>query len=116
MSPREWEDWRQNKRPPVPPGTREDPALVAVSADGILAAAADLADDAQRTCYTPWERAHALAEAALWRGIAERHADHEQQCGDWQAREECSYCGGLWPCPDLRAAAAAVRAYTGGVP
>jgi hypothetical protein len=58
--------------------------------------------------------AHALAEVALWRGIAERHADHEQ-CVDWlgRPREECTYCVELWPCADLTAAADAVRAYLG---
>lgn len=51
-----------------------------------------------------------LAQAALWRSIAERHdvCPCNDACGncrdhDWE-----------FPCPDLRAVVAAARAYAGG--
>lgn len=54
--------------------------------------------------------AHALAEVALWRGIAGRHEPYQDWCGRCQDR------GGVvaWPCPDLLAVVAAARAYLGG--
>lgn len=53
--------------------------------------------------------AHALAEVKLWRGIVERHG---------LGRTWCLWCGEgdsiEVPCPDLRAAVAAARAYLDG--
>jgi hypothetical protein len=46
--------------------------------------------------------AHALAEVALWRGIAERHYQEAHQTPPW-----CAWCTSSWPCPDLLAAVAA---------
>jgi hypothetical protein len=51
--------------------------------------------------------AHALAEVALWRGIAERHQRVPFgfcEVGDHRTD---------WPCPDLLAVVAAARAYLG---
>lgn len=51
-----------------------------------------------------------LAQAALWRSIAERHAS--------RSGKFCQWCAGgtafaVWPCPDLLAVVAACRAYAG---
>ncbi len=58
--------------------------------------------------------AHARAEVALWRSIAERHQP-------WQSGrpEDAGWCRQHYalteyPCPDLLAAVAAARAYLGG--
>lgn len=62
--------------------------------------------------------AHALAEVALWRGVAERHV---AQAGGLD-RKICQSCRRTdtqsrfvtWPCADLLAVVAACRAYAGG--
>ncbi len=51
--------------------------------------------------------AHARAEVALWRGIAER-SWHDEESG------ECDRCRMHWPCSDLLAVVAAARAYQEG--
>jgi hypothetical protein len=57
--------------------------------------------------------AHALAEVALWRGVAQRHDPvpglEPLECGVCGER----YTGQLWPCPDLLAVVAAAKAYAG---
>ena len=50
-----------------------------------------------------------LQQAALWRGIAERHAHAP---GD----HICLGCSEDFPCPDLLAAVAAAKAYAEGTP
>ncbi len=52
--------------------------------------------------------AHALAEVALWRGIAERHAAEFDDGGP------CRQCEHVWPCADLLAVVTACQAYMGG--
>lgn len=55
--------------------------------------------------------AHTLAEAALWRSIARRHTGYADEL---RPTPTCTTCGFTTPCPDLRAAVAAARAYLGG--
>jgi hypothetical protein len=57
---------------------------------------------------------HALAEVALWRGIAQRHRSGRQTYGSTVVTICMACAGERFPCPDLLAAVAAARAYLTG--
>lgn len=57
--------------------------------------------------------AHALAEAALWRGVARRHKRNVLRGPDGVVVDACRWCNDRFPCPDLLAVVAACRAYAG---
>lgn len=65
--------------------------------------------------------AHALAEVALWRGLARRHEplpprgpdDDQPMCAGCVDPGACGDGEMAWPCPDLLAVVAAARAYLG---
>ncbi len=83
-------------------------------AEGLRQTADHAGGDAGRMASSLPKEATALrAIAALWRGIAERHvSDEDQYC------HQCSDSEREWrehyPCPDLRLAVDAARAYLGG--
>lgn len=100
--------------PPVLPDAATDPT-------GYLLAAADLREDAAKAptaartvaTYRSESLAHlrVVTEAALWRGIAERHREQPSVNG---RPTVCEHCMEEWPCPDLDGAVAAAQAYLTG--
>lgn len=59
--------------------------------------------------------AHALAEVALWRGVAKRHQRNILRGPESVLNpNRCQWCNDNYPCPDLLAVVAAARAYLTG--